>query len=138
VEERRLRIGSLFEWLAAAAGVFLLLWLISVPVQRALGPQVEAALIDAPNTVPAGIPGNAVGEPLILLLDGREIRRGDLMSHAQTLLPEQSAEGQPLVSTGELGERITRAYHVDGTQFYVVYERLEPGGPMKVAGVYLP
>jgi len=138
VEERPLRVGSLFEWLAAAAAVLVLLWVISVPVQRALGPQVEAALIDAPNSLPPGIPATAVSVPLILLLDGREIRRGDLMSHADAVLPDKTAEGAPLVGTGELGERITRAYLVDGTQFYLVYERLEPGGAMKVAGVYLP
>jgi len=138
VEERRLRVGSLFEWLAAAAAVFLLVWLVSVPIQRALGPQVEAALIEPPTALPPGIPLNATSVPLILLLDGREIRQGDLMSQVDSLLPDSLAEGAPLLSTGGLGERRTRAYVADNARFYVVFERLEPGGPMKVAGIYVP
>ena len=46
MEERRLRIGSFFEWLAAAAGVAGLIWLLSVPVQRLIGPRVDAALVE--------------------------------------------------------------------------------------------
>ena len=138
MEERRLRIGSVFEWLAAALAVLLLIWVVSVPIQRALGPQVEAALIEAPTVLPPGVPLGATSVPLILLLDGREIRQGDLMSHVDTLLPDTLAEGPPLLSTGEFGERRTRAYLADSARFYVVCERLEPGGPMRVSGVYLP
>jgi len=138
VEERRLRVGSLFEWLAAAVGVLLLIWVISVPIQRALGPQVEAALIDPPNALPPGVPVNATSVPLILLLDGREIRQGDLMSHVDARLPASLAEGPPLISTGEFGERRTRAYAADNAGFYVVCERLEAGGPMRVSGIYVP
>jgi hypothetical protein len=138
VEERRLRIGSLFEWLAAALGVLLLIWVVSVPIQRALGPQVEAALIEAPNALPPGVPVGATSVPVILLLDGREIRQGDLMSHVDTLLPNALAEGPPLLSAGEFGTRRTRAYVADSALFYVVCERLEPSGPMRVSGIYLP
>jgi hypothetical protein len=138
VEERRLRIGSLFEWLAAALGVLLLVWVVSVPIQRALGPQVEAALIDAPDVRPPGVPIGATSVPLILLLDGREIRQGDLMTHVDAMLPASLAEGPPLVSTGEFGERRTRAYAADSARFYVVCERLEAGGPMRVSGIYVP
>jgi len=138
VEERRLRVGSLFEWLAAALAVVLLVWVVSVPIQRALGPQVEAALIEPPTALPPGVPVNATSVPLILLLDGREIRQGDLMSHVDSMLPDSLAEGPPLLSTGELGERRTRAYVAESAHFYVVCERLEPGGPMKVSGIYLP
>ena len=42
------------------------------------------------------------------------------------------------MSRGEFGERHTRAYLVDGTRFYVVCERLQREGPIRVAGVYLP
>jgi hypothetical protein len=138
VDERPFRIGSLFEWLAAAAGVMLLIWLVSVPVQRLIGPRVEAALDDAPAALPPGVPAGATSVPVMLLLDGREIRHGDLRTRVNSLLPEKLADGPPLMSAGEFGERITRAYRIDGTRFYVVCERLEPGGPMRVSGVYLP
>jgi hypothetical protein len=138
VEERRLRIGSVFEWIVAAFAVVLLIWVISVPVQRALGPGVEAALVEAPIALPPGVPVGATTVPVILLLDGREIRQGDLMSNVDAILPARLAEGPPLLSTSELGDRRTRSYLVDGTRFYVVCERLEPGGPMRVSGIYLP
>jgi hypothetical protein len=138
VEERRLRVGSVFEWVAAAVGVLLLVWVVSVPIQRALGPQVEAALIDSPTALPPGVPAGAISVPVILLLDGREIRQGDLMSHVESILPASLAEGPPLLSTGELGERRTRAYAADSAHFYVVCERLESGGPMRVSGIYVP
>lgn len=138
VEERRLRVGSVFEWLAAALAVVLLVWLVSVPIQRVLGPRVEAALIEAPTAVPPGVPASATSVPLILLLDGREIRQGDPMSQVDSILPESLAEGAPLLSTGGLGERRTRAYVADSARFYIVSERLEPGGPIKVSGIYVP
>jgi hypothetical protein len=138
VEERRLRIGSLFEWLVAGAGVFLLIWVISVPIQRLIGPRVEASLVEAPSGLPPGIPAGATNVPVMLLLDGREIRHGLLQTRLNTLLPEKFADGPAHMSSGEFGERRTRAYVVDGTRVYIVSERLEPNGPMRVAGIYLP
>ena len=137
VEERRFRVGSFFEWIAAAAGVAMLVWLISVPVQRVMGPQVEAS-IDAPAPLPPGVPGGAANVPVMLLLDGREIRHGELHSRLMQILPDKMVEGPVLRSAGEFGERQTRAYVVNGMRFFVVCERSELGGPMRVAGLYLP
>jgi hypothetical protein len=137
VEERRFRIGSFFEWIAAAAGVALLVWLISVPIQRVLGPRVEAS-IDAPAPLPPGVPGGATNVPVILMLDGREIRHGELHTRLVQLLPEKLVDGPIQRSMSAFGERHTRAYVVNGLKFFVVCERTEPGGPMRVAGLYLP
>jgi hypothetical protein len=138
VEERRLRIGSFFEWLVAGVGVIALVWLVSVPVQRALGPRVDAALVDVPPGLPPGIPAGATSVPALVLLDGREVRNGVLLSRFNSIVPERFADGPAHVSTGEFGERRTRAYLIDGTRFYVVFERLERAGPMRITGVYLP
>ena len=138
MEERRLRIGSFFEWLVAAVGVIALVWLLSVPVQRALGPRVDAALVDVPPGLPPGIPAGATSVPALVLLDGREVRNGVLLSRFSSIVPERFADGPAHVSAGEFGERRTRAYLIDGTRFYVVFERLERGGPMRITGVYLP
>ena len=137
MEERHLRVGSFFEWVAAAAGVAALVWLISVPVQRITGPRVEAS-IDAPAPLPPGVPGGATSVPVMLLLDGREIRHGELHSRLMQILPDKLVDGPINRSNGELGERHTRAYVVHGMRFYVVCERTEPGGPMRIAGIYLP
>jgi hypothetical protein len=137
VEERRFRIGSLFEWVVAAGGVMAIVWMISVPVQRALGPRVEAS-IDAPAPSPPGVPGDATIVPVMLMLDGREIRHGELHTRLNQKLPESFVRGPIIRSNGEFGERYTRTYEVDGMRFYVVCERHEPGGPLRVSGIYLP
>lgn len=137
MEERQLRIGSLFEWAVAALGVLVAAWLISVPLQRVLGPQVEAARVDAALPLPAGVPPGATSVQVMLLLDGREIRVGELHARISQMLSEQSAVA-PIVRSREDGERETHVYEVDGTRFYVVCERTEPGAPLRVSGVYLP
>jgi hypothetical protein len=138
VEERHFRVGSFFEWAAAAAGVALVGWLISVPVQRLIGPRVEAS-IDAPAPLPAGVPGDASGVPVMMLLDGREIRLGDAHSRLVQLLPDKLVDG-PIArsNTDSGGERHTRAYVVNGMRFYVVCERPGPAAPLRVSGIYLP
>ena len=137
VEERPFRVGSLFEWMAAAAGVAAVVWLISVPVQRILGPRAEAS-IEAPPAMPPGVPGDAANVPVMLLLDGREIRHGELHNRLVQLLPEGLVDGPIVRSNGAFGERHTRAYNVNGMKFYVVCERSEPGGPLRISGIYLP
>jgi hypothetical protein len=138
VEERRLRIASLFEWVAAAVGVAGVIWLLSVPVQRLIGPRVEAALVDTPTPLPAGIPPGTTSVPVMLLVDGREIRHGELHTRLTQVLPDRLLNGPVLRTPGDHGERQTRTYVVDGTKFYVVCERTEKGGPMRVTGIYLP
>lgn len=134
-----MRVGSfVFEWLVAAAGVLALIWVLSVPVQRVLGPRVDAAPVDVSSSLPPGVPAGATAVPVMILLDGREIRAGDLHTRLDTLLPDAVADGPAHVSRGEFGERHTRAYLVDGTRFYVVCERVQRNGPVRVAGVYLP
>jgi hypothetical protein len=137
VEDRPFRIGSFFEWVAAALGVALLMWILLVPFQRVLGPGVEAALVDAPTTLPPGVGPGATSVPVMLLLDGREIRQGDLHSRLVQVLPEKLVSAPILRSPAEFGERQTRTYLLNGTKFYVVCERSESGGPMRVSGIYL-
>ena len=138
MEERRLRVGSLFEWLAAALALSALVWLVYMPVQRMLGPGVEASLVDVPVALPPGVPAGATSIPVMLFLDGREIRHGLPHNRLLQALPDSLATAPVLRSNGEFGERHTRTYMVDGRKFYVVCERREPGGALRVAGIYLP
>ena len=138
MEERRFRVGSFVEWLLAAGGVAGVIWLLSVPVQRVVGPRVEAALVDAPVDLPPGVPTTATSIPVMLLLDGREIRVGDLHSRLVQVLPERAATGPMQRSSGDKGERQTRGYNVNGTRFFVVCERSERGAPLRVSAIYLP
>jgi hypothetical protein len=88
--------------------------------------------------MPPGVPSGATLVPVMLLLDGREVRQGDLHTRLDTVLPLRLAEGPPIVSSAQFGDRHTRAYRVNGTRVYIVCERMEPEGQMKVAGIYLP
>jgi len=114
VEERRLRIApSLLEWLAAALAVTGLVWIISGPVQRALGPRVDASLVDQ-KELPPGVPAGATVVPVMLLPDGRELRQGDLHTRLEEVLPTRLANS-PVVSQGPFGARYTRTYTLAGT-----------------------
>ncbi len=137
VSQRRLVLGAIVEWAAAIACVLGLIWVISVPVQRLTGPRVEAALVDVADRLPPGVPAGAAMVPVLLLLDGRSIRVGDLESKVKAVLPERLADGPPLLSTGDFGERRLRAYLVNGTRVHVLFDRAERGEPLKVSGLYV-
>jgi hypothetical protein len=126
--------------MAAALGVIALLWVISVPVQRLLrGPRVEAAIsVETHTTLPPGIPAGATNVPVVLLLDGGEIRQGDLATKLDEIVPVKYATGPVYVSRGEFGDRRTRGYLVNGARFFVVCERSAPLAPMRIAAIYLP
>jgi hypothetical protein len=140
VDERWFRVGAIFEWVAAAVAVVLLLWAVSVPIQRTFGPGVQAAIaeVDLTKDTPPGVPLGATLVPVMLLLDGRELRQGDLHARLEAVLPAKLLEGPPVVSAGQFGDRHTRTYRINSTQVFVVCERAEPNGQMKVAGIYLP
>jgi hypothetical protein len=141
VEQRELRVMSLVEWLAAALCAVALIWIISVPIQRALGPSVQAAIAEVDvtsQTTPPGVPAGATVVPIMLMLDGREIRQGDLRSKVDGILPHRFADGPAVISSSQYGERHAMPYLVNGVRFYVVCERFEPNGQMKVSGIYLP
>ena len=138
VEGRRFRLSSFVEWIIAAVAVAAVVWVLSVPAQRLMGRPVEASLIDAPAALPPGVPSGARHVPVMYLLDGREIRHGELLTRLLRLLPDRLMDGPVVRAAGEHGERQTRLYVVDGTKFYVVSERDEPGAPLRVSGIYLP
>jgi hypothetical protein len=140
VGARRSGISALFEWGAAALCVVALMWIVSVPVQRLFRPNLQAANTDAEivNDAPRGIPAGATVVPVMLMLDGREIRQGDLHTKLDAILPAKYADGPVERSQAQFGERHTRRYIVNGVKFYVVCERSEPNGQMKVSGIYLP
>ena len=137
MDERRLRIGSLFEWMAAALGVAGLVWVLSVPFQHLSGPRVDAALVDVREKLPPGVPGGATSVPVVMLLDGRSLRVGDLESKLRALLPSSGLQGPPVVTANEFGDRSTYSYVIDTTRLYVVCERAERSGPIRVAGLYV-
>jgi hypothetical protein len=137
VEERPLRFGSLVEWFIAALGVAALGWVISVPIAWLTGPRVEASLTDSYDGRPPGVPSAATSVPVMLLMDGRAIRLGDVESRLRQILPDRLVEGPPHLTNGEFGDRQTRTYRVDGIRLQIVLERTERGGPPRIAAIFV-
>lgn len=138
MNRRGVRLASLFEWLAAMGAVLALVWLAAVPVQRAIGPRVQAAIPELAPVLATGIPATALAVPVILLLDGREIRQGELQADVAARLHERDADGPVHTTTGAYGDRHVRTYRVDGIRFVLICEAQEAGGPMRVTALYLP
>jgi hypothetical protein len=140
VADRWFRVGAIVEWLAAAGAVALAVWTVSGPVQRAVGRGMQTVIaeVDINENVPPGVPAGAMLVPVMLLLDGQEVRLGDLHTRLESVLPPRFADGPPVVSSTQAGERHTRAYTINSTRVYIVCERSEPGSPMRVSGIFLP
>lgn len=137
----RLHLGATFEW--AVAVVFLLstLGVASLIVRelRTVPRSAQPVSIVAPATaLPAAVPARAVSVPSLMLLDGRQIRVGDTLTHVDELVSWRMSAGRQVVDRGALGERVTRFYEHQGTSFVVVFEPFERDGGLRVAAIYLP
>lgn len=131
-------IQSVLEWLGAAAILLGALWLVSGHLGDWVGPRPGVvAEDDADDEVP-GIPPGATQVPLLVLLDGTEIRVGDAHARLLNVLDEKLATGPSETTYGDSGERWVRAYRHGTTRFIVVCERDQPSEPLKVTGIYLP
>jgi hypothetical protein len=75
--------------------------------------------------------------PVLLLLDGRQVRVGDTVEEVATVLGRAAEVGRQVVDRGALGERLTRYYEHQGTKFLLVFEPFERRGALRVAAIYL-
>ena len=133
----RARLGSALEWAVAAAcllvilivGAFIARELRAVSSDTApLGQAIE------PTALPASVPARAISVPVLLLLDGKEVRVGDTATHVAALLGRAAEVGKQEVDGGSSGEQLTRFYEHAGTQFILVFER---SGELRVSAIYL-
>ena len=134
----RARLGSALEWLIAAA--FLLATVaVATLIVRELRttPRAAAAPEPAASTMPAGVPTRAISVPVLLLLDGKEVRVGQSVDEVARMLGRAAEVGRQLADRGALGERLTRFYDHNGTRFVLVFEPFERNGVLRVAGIYL-
>jgi hypothetical protein len=134
----RARLGSALEWLIAAA--FLLATVaVATLIVRELrtSPRAAAAPQPAVSSLPPGIPTRAISVPVLLLLDGKEVRVGQSVDEVARVLGRAAEVGRQLADRGALGERLTRFYDHNGTRFVIVFEPFERNGGLRVAGIYL-
>lgn len=133
------RLGPALEWLIAA--VFLMATLVvgSLIVQelRAARTTTPERVEPAPVASPAPIPTRAISVPVLLLLDGKEVRLGDSLEQVAALLGRAAEVGAQEVGRAALGDRLTRHYEYGGTRFMLVFEPFERNGRLRVAAIYI-
>jgi hypothetical protein len=131
-------VRSLFEWALAIAVLAGAVWLGSPWVTRWLP---RPATVPTPEIdeapLPAGVPAGARSVPLLVLLDATELRVGVAETALKAILSDRLAAGPRVISRGTFGDRITRAYLVQGTRFWIVLERPQPGDAVRVTGIFL-
>jgi hypothetical protein len=131
-------VRSLVEWGLAIAVLAGAIWLGAPWVARWMPrPRAAPAAEVEPAPTPAGVPAGTHSVPLLVLLDGAEVRVGQPETGLRAILSDRLAAGPRVISRGTFGERVTRAYLAQGTRFWVVLERPQPGDQVRVTGIYL-
>ena len=138
----RARLGSVLEWLIAAAFLLATVAVATLIVREFRTAPRAAASASEPTatSLPAGVPARAISVPVLVLLDGKngkEVRVGQSVDHVSRALGRSAEVGRQLADKGALGERLTRFYEHNGTRFVLVFEPFERNGPLRVAGIYL-
>jgi hypothetical protein len=136
----RVRLAPALEWLVAAVFLVATLGVASLIMRElrtapaAVGPTVVVAM---PAALPAAVPARAISVPLLLLVDGRQVKVGDSVEDVARVLGRAAEVGTQVVDRGALGERLTRYYDHEGTRFLLVFEPFERKGALRVAAIYL-
>ena len=137
----RARFESLVEWAVAAAFIIAMLAVGSIVVREfrtvtAVTPVIAREPVQL-SEAPAGVPSRAVSVPMLLLPGGKEVHVGDALDTIASRLGRPAVVGSDAVEHAPTGERLTRAYAHDGTEFILVFEPFEAGGEPRVAAIYL-
>jgi hypothetical protein len=136
----RVRLEPAIEWLVAAVFLVATLGVASLIVRElrtAPAAVTPAAVVTMPAALPAAVPERAISVPVLLLLDGRQVKVGDTVEQVASVLGRAAEIGRQVVDRGALGERLTRYYEHQGTKFLLVFEPFERRGELRVAAIYL-
>jgi hypothetical protein len=136
----RVRLAPALEWLIAAVFLMATLGVASLIVRElrtAPAAVTTAAAVAMPAALPAAVPARAISVPVLLLLDGRQVKVGDTVEEVAGVLGRAAEVGTQVVDRGALGERLTRYYEHQGTKFLLVFEPFERRGALRVAAIYL-
>lgn len=142
MEALRVRLGSVVEWVIAAAFLAATVAVGSLILQDIRVPTVRAST-SVPgrmpvSSMPAAVPSGAVSVPVLPFQDGKEVRIGEDASEVALTLGRAAETGRQDVDGGALGDRVTRFYEYGGFRFILVYEPFERHGTMRVGSIYLP
>jgi hypothetical protein len=137
----RTRVSSAAEWAVAVTFLAATLWVGSLLYREFRATQQHVRL-PASSSVsieasPAAVPARAISVPMLLLLDGKEIRVGDSVDAVALRLGRSAETGAQHLDHGPRGERMTRFYEHEGTRFILVFEPANAAPEAKVAAIYL-
>jgi hypothetical protein len=107
----RVRLGSALEWFVAAlflVATFAVAALIVREMRVAPAAVAQAAPEPTTYAIPAAVPSRAISVPVLLLLDGKQIKVGDSVETVAATLGRSAEVGRQLVDRGALGERLPR------------------------------
>jgi hypothetical protein len=131
------QLRSVVEWVVAAAVLFGLGWMSSDLVRSWTARRAEL-VIEVSNHLPPAVPPGSISVPFLLLVDGREVRKGMTQPEFEKVISSRDEVGERYRTAGAFGPRITKAYNHFGTRFFVTLEQTERHGAVRVTGIYLP
>ena len=130
---------SLAEWVLALGVLLGAVWVGGPVVQRLAPPGstsvtlVESAL---PN-LPGDVPGDAQSVPLLILLDGGEVRLG-MTEKAFSARPFSRLTAGPVaIEKGVIDDRLVLPFRSGSSRFWVVLDRTEAGHERLVTAIYV-
>jgi len=136
----RKRVGSVLEWVVAAALLAVTVAVIS-RLERAPRPRAPAAAASAAFGAeaqpPAAIPPGAVSVPVLPLDGGAEVRVGATREEVAALLGRSAETGRRIVDRGPHGTRVTRFYERGGVRFALVFAASGTRPEPVVTAIYL-
>ena len=140
MDRRRVQLGSLLEWLVAAALVVLVLAAGSVFFREVRGVRAVVPVIAGEarefETLP-GIPPRAVQVPILLLPNGPTIQVGDRASEVTARLAGIATATSDLREGGARGGRLARFYSTADLQFVLVFDVVDDAAEPSVTAIYL-
>ena len=137
----RVRVSSLFEWIAALACIIGLAAIGSAYIGNLRAVRAVTPVIAHEEEVPdppAAVPSRSVSVPVLLLSDGVELRVGETAADVSKVLDRGWEVAPPAIDRTSSGERVTRFYARGGQQFAVVLEPFVGDSQLRVAAIYVP
>jgi hypothetical protein len=130
---------SLVEWLLALGVLAGVVW-VGAPVVQRLAPQGSAAVTLVESVLPdlpGDVPDDAQSVPLLMLLDGGEVRLG-MTEKAFSARPFSRLTAGPVaIEPGVIDDRMVLPLRSGATRFWVVLDRTEAGHERLVTAIYV-
>ena len=130
---------SLAEWVVALGVLVGAVWVGGPFVERLAPPGATSVTLveSALPRLPGGVPDGAESVPLLVLLDGSEIRLGmnEQTFHARAF--SRLSAGPIDIEKGVIDERMVLPFRTGHSRFWVVLDRTEAGRERSVTAIYV-